>query len=443
MTGPAYKFHAYTGRDLPELLVRTPFDQEQRLAVQAVAQVMPFRVNSYVLDELIDWSAVPDDPLFRLTFPQPDMLPAADIAPLVDMLRKGQSGTATASLATAIRRRLNPHPAGQVDLNTPRCNGVALNGLQHKYAETVLFFPRHGQLCHTYCTYCFRWPQFVGDPALKIAGEVDALVDYLLVHPEVTDVLITGGDPMVMSTARLARYIIPLLDPRLSHLSSIRFGSKALGYWPHRFTSAPDADDLLRLFDRMRAAGREPAFMAHVSHQRELATEAAVAAVRRITSAGVVVRTQAPLIRQVNDDAGAWADMWRSTVRLGAVPYYMFVARDTGPRGYFEVSLARAWEIYRDACARVTGLARTARGPSMSATPGKITIDGIADLAGERVFVLRYLQARDPSLVNRPFFAKYDDTAAWLSDLVPLRPADQLFFDAAATGAELPIEEEK
>jgi hypothetical protein len=111
--------------------------------------------------------------------------------------------------------------------------------------------------------------------------------------------------------------------------------------------------------------------------------------------------------------------MWRDLTRLSVVPYYMFVERDTGPQGYFAVPLARAYEIYRDAYSRVSGLARTVRGPVMSATPGKVCVDGVAELAGERVFVLRMLQARDPALVGRPFFAGFDPAAIWLTDLKP------------------------
>jgi len=106
-------------------------------------------------------------------------------------------------------------------------------------------------------------------------------------------------------------------------------------------------------------------------------------------------------------------------VQLGVIPYYMFVERDTGARHHFEVPLARAFEIYRDAIRRVTGLARTARGPSMSTAPGKIEIDGIEEVAGERVFVLRFLQARNVDWVGRPFFAQFDPSATWLNDLRP------------------------
>jgi KamA family protein len=425
------RFRAFGTRHLDMLLRRAGLSERDRLAVRAVATVLPFRTNSYVLDELIDWSAAPDDPVYRLVFPQPDMLPAGDVARIAAHLADGAPGSEVKAIAHEVRMRLNPHPAGQLVLNAPSMDGTVLPGLQHKYPETVLFFPKQGQTCHAYCTYCFRWAQFVDEPELKMATDhVDTLVAYLRRHREVTSVLITGGDPMIMSSTVLRRYIEPLLDPSLDHIESIRIGTKSLGYWPQRFVTDADADDTLRLFEDVANSGRVLALMAHYSHPRELSTGVAARAIRRVRDSGAVIRTQAPLIRTVNDDVDTWREMWRAQVRSGMVPYYMFVERDTGPQDYFAVPLARAHEIFRDAYASVSGLCRSVRGPSMSATPGKVCVDGVAEVAGEQVFVLRMLQARDPSLVGRPFFARYDPKAVWLSDLTPAF-ADQFPFEQA------------
>ena len=193
---------------------------------------------------------------------------------------------------------------------------------------------------------------------------------YLRANPDVTDVLLHRGDPMIMRTGVIERYIDALLVPDLERID-IRIGTKAPAYWPQRFTTDDDADDLLRMFERVVAAGRHLAVMAHYSHPRELETDEAQEAVRRIRSTGAEVRCQAPLIRHVNDSADAWAEMIRAEVRVGAVPYYMFVERDTGARRYFELPLERAFEIYTGAVRQVSGLARTIRGPVMSATPGQ------------------------------------------------------------------------
>lgn len=426
------KFRVFGRRDLDKIPQLQVFSDTDLLAMKAVARVLPFRVNDYVVDELIDWDHVPEDPIFQLTFPQPSMLEPAALARMVDLLRKGAAEDAIDAEARRIQMAMNPHPAGQQELNVPRLDGVPLPGMQHKYRETVLFFPSNGQTCHSYCTYCFRWPQFVGIDELKFAArEAEGLTRYLQAHPEVNSVLFTGGDPMVMKTKVLRRYIEPLLAPELDHIVSIRIGTKAPAYWPHRFTTDDDADDLLRLLEEIQAAGRHPAIMAHYSHPRELDTPAAQAAVGRIRSAGGTVRCQAPLIRHVNDDAQTWADLWKRQLLLGAIPYYMFVERDTGPKRYFEVPLARALDIFTTAVRRVSGLGRTVRGPSMSATPGKVLVDGTAEIGGEKVFVLKFLQARDPAWVNRVFFARYDETATWLSDLRPALGEQQWWFEPA------------
>jgi KamA family protein len=417
------------------LVARAGLSPAERLAVQAVAAVLPFRTNSYVVENLIDWDAAPDDPIYRLVFPQPDMLPEADVQRLAGLIQTGAPEAARRAAVHEIRMRLNPHPAGQQLLNAPTLGGKPLPGLQHKYPETVLFFPRQGQTCHAYCTYCFRWAQFVGEPELKMAtDDIGTLVAYLGEHPEVTSVLITGGDPMIMGEPVLRRYIEPLLDPRLEHLESIRIGTKSLSYWPQRFVTDPDADATLRLFAEVVSSGRTLALMAHFSHPRELAPPVLADAVRQIRDTGAVIRTQAPLIRTINDDPGTWRALWRAQVRQGMIPYYMFVERDTGPQDYFAVPLAEACEIFRDAYQGVSGLCRTVRGPSMSATPGKVCVDGVAEVAGAKVFVLRMIQARDPSLVGRPFFASFDPDATWLTDLQPAF-ADRFPFEGAGCGA--------
>ena len=414
------RYRAYTSKHLDELTARAGLDAGERLAVKAVATVLPFRTNEYVVERLIDWNAAPDDPIYRLIFPQADMLPGGDVRHIAGLLARDAPQAQVHQAAHDVRTRLNPHPAGQLAFNIPDLAEEPLPGVQHKYPETVLVFPRQGQTCHAYCTYCFRWAQFVDEPDLKMAtSDMARITAYLRQHPEVTSVLITGGDPMIMSAAVLRRYIEPLLDPQLGHIESIRIGTKSLGYWPQRFVTDHDADDTLRLFGEVVAADKSLALMAHFSHPRELEPSLVAEAVRRIRSTGAVIRTQAPLIRSINDDSAIWASMWRTQTRMGMVPYYMFVERDTGPQGYFAVPLARGHQIFRDAYASVSGLCRTVRGPSMSATPGKVCVDGVVDVASEKVFALHMIQARNPDLVGKPFFARFDPTAIWLSDLVP------------------------
>jgi len=432
-SGPQFRsatLRVFTERHLEQIPQLRELSQEQLVEMRAVAKVLPFRVNQYVMEELINWSRVPDDPIFQLTFPQPDMLEPDDLHRMVDLVKRGASSEEIDTAANEIRARLNPHPAGQQELNVPMFRGKRLPGLQHKYRETVLFFPSQGQTCHSYCSFCFRWPQFVGDRDLRFANrDAQMLSDYLVEHPEVTDALITGGDPMVMRTRHFASYFDALLHPRLGHVTTVRIGTKALSFWPQRFVTDPDADELLGWLEQLMEVGKHVAIMAHVNHWRELETPICREAIRRIQDTGATIRAQAPLVAHINDDPEVWSRLWRSEVQLGIIPYYMFVGRDTGARRYFEVPLVRAWEIYQRAAKQVSGLARTVRGPSMSAAPGKVEIQGIAEVAGEKVFVLRFIQARNPDWVQRPFFARFDPRATWLDQLEPAFGEEEFFFE--------------
>ena len=425
------KFKPYTRQSIANARQWQWMTPELQEAVQVVSHVLPFRTNEYVMDQLIDWNNIPDDPIYRLVFPHRDMLQAQEYEQLRELVLYKKDAAATAKLVHQIRMRMNPHPAGQMTHNVPRVNDAPLRGLQHKYKETVLFFPSAGQTCHAYCTFCFRWPQFVGMDDMKFdARETAELVAYLKNHKDVTDVLITGGDPMIMNTRSLAEFIEPLLAPELGHIQNIRIGTKSVAYWPQRFVTDKDADDLMRLFEKVVASGKNLAIMGHYSHAVELRNEMAQRAVKRIVSTGATLRMQGPLIRHINEDPKSWAELWTTGVRLGAIPYYMFVERDTGPSEYFSLPLARAHEIFQAAYQMVSGLSRTVRGPSMSAFPGKVVIDGVVNINGEKLFALQFLQARNPDWVRKPFFAKFDADATWMDHLVPAFGKKRFFFEA-------------
>ena len=425
----AYQVHNF--RSIPQMEF---LSEEEKHNIEVVGNVLPFKVNNYVIDELIAWENYKNDPIFRLTFPQKEMLAEDDFEVMKDALQSGLERDALKQIADSIRMSLNPHPAGQMELNVPSINGERLPGVQHKYEQTLLFFPSSGQTCHSYCTFCFRWAQFVGLEGLKFAmRETELLVKYLEKHQEVTDILFTGGDPMIMSFKVFKQYIEPFLDPgNKTNIQTIRIGTKALGFWPYKFLTDKDAQDFLDLFKRIVDSGINLSFMAHFNHIHELKTPAVKEAVKLIRKTGAQIRTQSPLIKHINDDADMWASMWRKQVNMGMIPYYMFVERDTGAKGYFQVSLKRTWEIFQKAYQQVSGICRTVRGPSMSCTPGKVQILGITEIPVhgkmETVFSLQMIQGRNPDWVNRPFFAKYKPDAYWMDDLEPAF-GDQFFFD--------------
>lgn len=422
------KYRGFTLRNFKNIPQIGSLSQEDIEAINIVGQVLPFKVNNYVTDELIDWNNIPDDPIFTLTFPRREMLSEENYNKVSELLATSDKATLIKAIHN-IRMQLNPNPAGQKK-NIPTVDGQQLHGMQHKYRETALFFPSQGQTCHAYCTFCFRWPQFSGMSGLKFAmREADLLHKYLLTDKNITDVLFTGGDPMTTTAKVMSSYIEPLLDKKFSHIKNIRIGSKSLAYWPYRFLTDKDADEMLLLFEKVKKAGKHLAFQAHFNHPTELSTDAVKQAIERIQNTGAIIRTQSPLLRYINDDYKIWKKIWTEQVRLGLIPYYMFVARDTGSKSFFEVPLAKSWEIYRDAIAAVSGIARTVRGPSMSAAPGKVQVLGVNKVNGEKVFMLRFLQCRNPDLTNIPFFAKYDNKATWLDELVPAFGEKQFFYE--------------
>ncbi len=199
MTRKDFAPHAYEAYDrnsfesLPQVQLLSPDD---RLAIRTVSAVFPFRTNNYVVEELIDWSDLPDDPIFRLTFPHRDMLDPEGFDRIRDLICRGAPQTEIDDAAREIQLGLNPHPGAQMELNVPEMNGQEIPGMQHKYQETILFFPSQGQTCHAYCAYCFRWPQFVGlDGVTEVNGEKVFVLKF-----------IQARDPSLVGQVFFARY---------------------------------------------------------------------------------------------------------------------------------------------------------------------------------------------------------------------------------------------
>ncbi|MBN1299974.1 MAG: lysine 2,3-aminomutase [Melioribacteraceae bacterium] len=419
----------YGMRDLDRLPQLTGLSEHQKFEIKVVSHVLPFRTNSYIVDELIDWNNIPNDPMFQLTFVQKEMLEPEHFNKMAKVISRGSNADEIKSVSHAIRMELKPHPAGQMTANVPLMDDEPVPGVQHKYRETCLVFPSSGQTCHAYCTFCFRWAQFVGINDLKFAtDESKRFQKYIREHKELTDVLFTGGDPMVMTLPKLEAYILPLLEPEFDHIQNIRIGTKSLSYWPYKYVTDKDADGIMRLFEKVVESGKHLAIMAHFSHWVELQTPVVREAIKRIRNTGAEIRSQSPVLRHINDNAAVWSRMWKEQVKMGIIPYYMFVERKTGAENYFEIPLYKTFEIFREAYTSLSGLHRTVRGPSMSAMPGKVAIDGIETIRGEKVFVLSFIQGRKAEWVRRPFFAKYSETATWLDQLKPAWREEKFFY---------------
>lgn len=424
------KFTTYTLSNFRKIPQIERLTEDEKFAVEVVGSVLPFKTNNYVVDELIDWDNYRNDPIYILNFPQKGMLQPQHYNRIANLMQSGASSADIKKAAHEIRLELNPHPAGQLEHNVPEFKGEKLLGIQHKYNETMLFFPSQGQTCHAYCTFCFRWPQFVGMNDLKFAmKQGQMMVDYVKANPAITDVLFTGGDPMVMKAKHLKMYIDALLEADIPHLRTIRIGSKFLAYWPYKVLTDDDADLMLDTFKQVVDAGKHLTISTHFNHYKEMRTDAVKEAIKKVRATGADIRSQSPVLRHINDSAEVWKIMWREQVDQGIIPYYFFISRDTGAKHYFDVTLEQAWEIYREAYANDSGICRTVRGPSMSASPGKVQVLGITEIKGEKLFVLNFIQGRNPDWVGIPFFAKYDKDATWLKDLKPAFGESEFFYE--------------
>lgn len=394
-------------------------DQELK-ELELVSHILPFKVNNYILDELIDWNNKETDPMFNLYFFNKHMLHSEQLDLLQNSYYNTKTIEAKNEIIKQIRSELNPHPAKQMTANVPILNNKRIKGLQHKYKETCLIFPKSGQTCHSYCTFCFRWAQFIGDDDQKFYTDSSGLhIEYIKKNKEITDLLFTGGDPMIMSVPKLKEIVSPFLSNEFEHIKNIRIGTKSIVNFPYKYVNDKETSELLSFFDDIIKTGKHLSIMAHINHWIEMESNAFKIAIKNIRNTGAEIRTQSPILNNINDNSDIWIKMWQQQVKLGLIPYYMFIERETGAEKYFNIPLFKAFNIFKDAYKQVSGLCKTVKGPSMSAIPGKVVIDGVIKIEGKKYFVLNFLQARNPDWIKQPFLAEYDETSTWLFQLNP------------------------
>jgi len=357
-----------------------------------LSKVFHFKVNSYVLENLIDWKKAPYDPMFRLVFPRKEMLPEMDYE-LLKMLVSQQCDEQELNLfVQRIKQKLFPQ-VRHAKTSLPRVDGKVQKGMYRNFDTIISLFPDPMmKTCHAYCSYCFRWIMFNNKEAQENSTYSDPLtpVAYIRENPKIKDVLFTGADPMVLKADKLRKYIEPVLD--IDSVEVIRISSKSLAWLPQRFISDPDAEALLDLFKHIISSGKHLNFCAHFTHPKELETEEVKTAIRKIQETGAVIRCQGPLVKGINDDPEVLSTMWSKQVAMGMIPYYLFVEADHNPESCFRIPLANALSVFQSAQRKTTGLARTIRGPVFMNDINRVLLDGTTTLNGEKYFVLKTLQ---------------------------------------------------
>lgn len=343
----------------------------ERAKLRRVAEKYVFRANDYYLN-LINWDD-PADPIKQLIIPREEEL----------------------------------NDWGELDASNEKAVTIA-RGVQHKYAHTVLLLCN--EVCGSYCRYCFRKRLFM-DENDEVTNDVSEGLSYIAANPDVTNVLLTGGDPLLMSTRRLVEIFDALRA--IDHVRIIRIGSKMPAFNPWRILDDPKLQDALRRYSTPR---KRIYLMAHFDHPREL-TDAAVEGIDCFIHNGVICVNQCPLIKGVNDDPQVLAAMFQELAYIGCPPYYLFQGRPTAGNEPYEVPIVRGWEIFKEAMRYGSGLARRPR-YVMSHASGKVEI-----LTVDRDHIyLRYHRAKDPRKRGMSMAYRRDDQACWLDQLDPVDP---------------------
>jgi len=279
-----------------------------------------------------------------------------------------------------------------------------LPGLQHKYANTVLLLSSN--ICAMYCRHCFR-KRMVGLTNEEVIGRFHEAYDYIAHHPEVNNVLISGGDSLILPTSVLGHFLAELT--KLKHVDYIRFGSRMAVTYPDRILRDPELLELFRAYSRKN---RRLYLHTQFNHPHEI-TEQTIESVNRVIRSGVVVNNQTVLLKDVNDTPEVLAELQRNLVRIGVNPYYVFQCRPVkGVKNHFQIPLAEGYRIVAKAQGMLDGLSKRFR-YAMSHEKGKIEILGIL---GDEIF-FKHQQARDPKDASRFFKCKLDEEAGWLDDL--------------------------
>nr|WP_244541523.1 lysine 2,3-aminomutase [Rhizobium tibeticum] len=291
---------------------------------------------------------------------------------------------------------------GNLDTSGEHDNTVA-PGFQHKYAQTGLLLVT--DRCASYCRYCFR-KRIVGKNSDEIATDLSRVAQYIGSHPEMTNVLLSGGDPFVLSTAKLDKIIDHLLP--IPHLESIRFGTKMVAYEPKRFEDLA----LLALFQRIHEARKTTVVVTHFDHIGEISADAE-RNILSLRARGVQFLNQSVLLGKVNDNSEILAKTFAKCHQIGVRPYYLFQGRPVKGASHFQVSLRRGIEIAHGIHQRLSGIQKTFK-YIMSHYTGKIEI---LDLGADRRVYMRYHQNKAPEKIGKIFSRPHLEGACWLDDL--------------------------
>lgn len=215
-------------------------------------------------------------------------------------------------------------------------------GLTHRYPNRVLFYVSHQ--CPIYCRYCTR-KRKVGDPSSISRLQLERGFRYIAAHPEIQDVILSGGDPLMLHDAQIAEICRRLRE--IPHVQIIRIGTRIPSALPQRIT--PELCKALQPYHPIY-------IMAHFDHPDEI-TPAAKAAADLLVNHGFPMMNQTVLLRGVNDEADVLRRLFQGLVRMRIKPYYLYQADLTKGTEYFRTTVRRGIELMREIRGYISGLA--------------------------------------------------------------------------------------
>ena len=336
-----------------------------REMMETVTELFPFRSNEYYLS-LIDWKDG-HDPLKRIVIP--------------DSRELKTGGSADPSCEKDYTKQ---------------------PGLQHKYDQTGLLLLT--DVCGGICRFCFRKRLFMSCER-ETVKDVGDNIEYIREHKEITNVLLTGGDPLTLETRQLEPVLRQLRA--IEHVNIIRIGSKMLAYNPYRILNDPD---LLSTLSRYSMPEKRIYLMAHFNHAREL-TYVSREAAEALRKAGVMVVSQTPILKGINDTPETLTTLFRQLSFAGISPYYVFQCRPTLGNQFFQIPVEQSYEVLQKSWQACSGLAKRARFVMSHAT-GKIEMVG---KTADHVF-MRYHQAADAPDIGKFMVFKSNPVARWFDD---------------------------
>jgi lysine 2,3-aminomutase len=257
---------------------------------------------------------------------------------------------------------------GDIPLGGPRT-------IVHRYPDRVLLLVSNE--CAMYCRFCTR-KRKVGDERKNPSMEdIRKGIEYVASHEDIRDVLISGGDPLLISNNRLDDILGKLSE--IEHLGLIRIGTRVPCVWPQKIIEDKELIEVLRKHIPQSLKNPQLYLNTHFNHPIEI-TEESYKAIRILRELGIPIGNQTVLLKGVNDDTDVMRDLVHGLSRLGVRPYYLYYADLVEGTGHFRTEVYKGKEICRDLCGSTTGFLRPVYVVDAQGGRGKVPVDlGFSD----------------------------------------------------------------